>query len=470
MSVNHRGSVTLVSLAFSERCCVANCINAFLEAGYRMAVAIGFAGASEGKEISMTSGLKIGVVGAGIVGVSTAEWLRRDGHDVILFDRLEPGSPDQTSYGNAGLLARTAVVPVSVPGLLRHVPSMLFDEDGPLFMRWSYLPKLLPWLVPFLRNGREERVREIAAALDTILGDSVDQHVALSHGTAAADYIETGNYAYIYKDRAGFEKDAFGFSIRRDLGAEWEEWDRAALLEQDPHLSEDAGFAVALKDHGWIRDPGAYTRALLDAFRKGGGIFRLGEVSDISPGAERPAVIVDGETAHFDHIVVASGVWSRRMAERLGHKVPLEAERGYHVVLKNPSHMPPIPYMMADAKFAVTPMDGGLRCAGLVEFGGIDAPASDAPLKIFERRIRRIYPSLTWEGTESWMGRRPSTPDSLPLIGPSGKAAGVWFAFGAQHVGLTSGPKTGRLIADMIAGRTPNMDMTPFATDRFDRA
>ena len=127
----------------------------------------------------MSAALKIAVVGAGIVGVSTAEWLRRDGHAVTILDRIDPGTPDQASYGNAGLLARMAVVPVSVPGLLRHVPSMLLDPDGPLFLRWSYLPRLVPWLVPFLRNGKESRVREIAAALDTILGDSVDQHRAL---------------------------------------------------------------------------------------------------------------------------------------------------------------------------------------------------------------------------------------------------------------------------------------------------
>lgn len=418
----------------------------------------------------MDSGLKIGVVGAGIMGLSTALWLQRDGYDVTLFDRVEPGSGEQTSYGNAGILARTAVVPVSVPGLLRHVPSMLLDRDGPLFLRWSYLPKLIPWIIPFLRNGKESRVRQIAGALDTILGDSVDQHLALSKGTAAAALIETGNYAYVYKDRAGFEKDAWGFALRREHGAEWEEWDRAKLLEQDPNLGEEAGFAAVLKDHGWIRDPGAYLAALLETFRREGGIFNLGEISEVLPGAERPSVTVSGETHMFDHVVVASGVWSRRLAEKLGHKVPLEAERGYHLVLKNPSHMPPIPYMLSDAKFVLTPMDGGLRCAGLVEFGGVDAPASDAPLRIFERRIKRIYPTLTWDGTESWMGRRPSTPDSLPLIGQSTKAKGVWFAFGAQHIGLTSGPKTGRLVADMIAGRTPNIDMTPFATDRFDKA
>jgi len=418
----------------------------------------------------MSAALKIAVVGAGIVGVSTAEWLRRDGHGVTLFDRIEPGTPEQTSYGNAGLLACTAVVPVSVPGLLRHVPSMLLDPDGPLFLRWSYLPRLVPWLIPFLRNGREGRVREIAAALDTILGDSVDQHIALTEGTDAARFIETGEYAYLYKDRAGFEKDAFGFAIRRELGAEWEEWDRAQIRDRDPHLSDAVGFAAALRNHGWIRDPGAYVAALFDAFRAGGGLFRKGDVSDIAPGEQGVTVTVHGESERFDRIVIASGVWSRRMAERLGHNVPMEAERGYHLVLEQPSHKPPIPYMIADGKFAITPMDGSIRCAGMVEFGGIDAPAKLERTRVFERRIRRLYPALEWTGTRTWMGRRPSTPDSLPLIGESEKARGIWFAFGAQHVGLTSGPKTGRLVADMIGGRTPNIDMTPFATGRFDRA
>ena len=126
--------------------------------------------------------------------------------------------------------------------------------------------------------------------------------------------------------------------------------------------------------------------------------------------------------------------------------------------------------MIADGKFAITPMDAGMRCAGTVEFGGIDAPARYEQTGLFERRVRRLYPGLEWSGTRTWMGRRPSTPDSLPLIGESAKARHIWFAFGAQHVGLTSGPKTGRLIADMIGGRTPNIDMTPFATGRFDRA
>ncbi len=418
----------------------------------------------------MGSTLRIAVVGAGIVGVSSAEWLRRDGHEVTLIDRIDPGDPNQTSYGNAGILARTAIVPVSTPGFMRHVPKMLLDKDGPLFLRWSYLPKLLPWLIPFIRNGREDRVREIAGSLDYILGDSVDQHFALARGTQAEKYITTGDYAYLYKNRESFAKDGFGFALRKEYGAVWEEWTRDQLHEFDPNLSDKAGFAVALKDHGWVSDPGRYLAALAATFESGGGQFLKGEVDMIAPDEAQPTLTMNGETHQFDRIVIASGVWSRKMAERLGHKVPMEAERGYHMVLKNPSFKPAIPYMIADAKFVLTPMDGGLRCAGLVEFGGIYAPASDAPNAIFERRIRSIYPTLTWDGVETWMGRRPSTPDSLPLIGESSRAKGIFFAFGAQHIGLTSGPKTGRIIADLIAGRSPNHDLTPFSADRFDRS
>lgn len=418
----------------------------------------------------MASPLRIAVVGAGIVGVSSAEWLRRDGHEVTLIDRIDPGDPNQTSYGNAGLLARTAIVPVSTPGFMRHVPKMLLDKDGPLFLRWSYLPKLLPWLVPFIRNGREDRVREIAGSLDYILGDSVDQHFALARGTSAEKYLTTGDYAYIYKNRDSFAKDAFGFALRKEYGAQWEELDRKELHDFDPNLNDNSGFAAVLKDHGWLSNPGGYVAALASAFKEGGGRFLKGEVDAISPQETRPNLSINGETRQFDRIVIASGVWSRKMAEQLGHKVPMEAERGYHMVLKNPAFKPAIPYMLAEAKFVLTPMDSGLRCAGLVEFGGIDAPASAAPYGVFERKLRSVYPSLTWDGVEKWMGRRPSTPDSLPMIGESTRAKGIFFAFGAQHIGLTSGPKTGRIIADLIAGRSPNHDLTPFSTDRFDRS
>ena len=417
----------------------------------------------------MTDKLTIIVAGGGITGVSTAEWLRRDGHDVTLIDRIAPGDSGQASYGNGGILACCAVVPVPTPGLWKKAPGMLLDRDGPLFLRWSYLPRLLPWLIPFLRNGRRDKVEAIAAALAPLVGDSVEQHLALARGTPAERWISKGEYSYLYRDRAAFQGDAFGFALRKAHGFAWEERDRNRMLEIDPAIGPDYGFAATFTDYGWITDPGRYVADLAAWFEGQGGRLRQAEISEILPlEGGRAAVIANGERIEADRVVVATGAWSAGLARALGHEPALESERGYHVWLRGPSISPPHPYMLADAKFVVTPMEAGLRCAGLAEYGGLDAPASKAPVELFKRRIRKLYPTLTWQSEDSWLGHRPSTIDSLPLIGPSPKAPGVVFAFGAQHLGLTMGPKTGRLVADMIGGNKPNIDMAPYKVGRFD--
>jgi D-amino-acid dehydrogenase len=409
------------------------------------------------------------VAGGGITGVSTAEWLRRDGHDVTLIDRVAPGDSDQTSYGNAGLLACSAVVPVPVPGVWKKAPKMLLDPDGPLFLRWSYLPRLLPWLIPYLRNGRRDKVEAIAKALIPLVGDTVEQHQSLARGTPAERWINTSEYSYLYPDRAAFRDDAFGFALRKAHGFEWQERDRDTLLDVDPNIGPDYGFAATFGDHGWIADPGRYVADLAAWFEGQGGHLRQAEISEILPlEGGRAAVVADGERIDADRVVIATGAWSARLARALGHEPALESERGYHVWLRGPSIRPPHPYMLADAKCVVTPMEAGLRCAGLAEYGGLEAPASKAPIALFKRRIRKLYPALTWEAEDTWLGHRPSTIDSLPLIGPSPKVPGVIFAFGAQHLGLTMGPKTGRLVADLIGGKKPNIDMTPYNVGRFD--
>lgn len=413
--------------------------------------------------------MRIAVLGAGITGVACAEWLRRDGHEVVLVDRVEPGDPGQTSYGNAGVLAAGSVIPVPVPGLLAKAPGMLLDPDGPLFLKWRYLPQLMPWLLRFLAHGRRSEVERISAALATLVADTVDQHARLAEGTGAERFVGTGRYVYLYASEAEAAKDALGEALRAASGIRVERLDRAALEARDPHLGPAYGYGLAVEGSGHLTDPGGYTAALFGHFLREGGRFLRGAIEAVRPVGEAVEVAVDANTLTADRAVVAMGAWSGPIAKALGHEPRLESERGYHLLLRNPSRMPPDAYMLADGKSVATPMDAGLRIAGLVEFGGLEAGPSVGPTRLQRKLAQRLYPDLEWEGEEVWLGHRPSTVDSLPLIGEATKAPGVYFAFGAQHLGLTMSAKTGRLIADLVAGRRPNIDLAPFRADRFDR-
>lgn len=404
------------------------------------------------------------VIGAGITGVSTAEWLRRAGADVTLIDRVLPGDPAQTSYGNAGLLARCAVIPVAVPGLLAKAPGMLLDPQSPLFLKWSYLPRLIPWIVPFLRNGRRDRLEKIVAALAPLTSDSVDQHLALAEGTSARAFIQTGDYVYLYRSRKDYDEDALAMDLRRQFGFEIRPEDRDTLAGRDPHLSTAYTFGAAFPDHGWISSPAGYVAALFEHFQAQGGAFKRAEVSGI---ANTDVTLKDGTTLAADKIVVATGAWSKSMTSQLGDRINLESERGYHLFLKGVNFMPETPYMVTDGKFAVTPMADGLRCAGTVEFGGLDAPPSKPPVDLLRNSIKRVYPDLTWQEEEVWMGHRPSTSDSLPVLDRAKNAPNVIYAFGSQHIGLTMGPRLGRMAADLVMDQRSNTDLSAYRADRF---
>lgn len=408
----------------------------------------------------------VAVIGAGIVGVSTAIWLAREGVHVTLVDRAEPG--EGTSFGNGGVLASCSVVPVTVPGLIGKAPGMLLDPKSPLFLRWSYLPRLLPWLTKYLRHCTADEARRIAGALLPVLADSYEQHRALAGGTPAEQWLVSSDYTFVYRDRAAFAADAFGWGLRREAGFRWDELEGEAFRRYDPLFGPANTFAARLRDHGHIRDPGRYVKDLAAHLQTLGGTVRRAEVRDFRfEGDQLTGLETDQGFVACERAVLATGVWSRRLAARLGVDVPLESERGYHLELENPSALPVAPMMVASGKFVVTPMEGRIRLAGIVEFGGLEAPPSEAPFKILEDQARHAMPSLTWSGTRRWMGHRPAPADSIPVIGAAPRRRDVLMAFGHHHVGLTGGPKTGRLVADLILGRHPNVDLKPYDPGRF---
>ncbi len=405
------------------------------------------------------------VIGAGIVGVATAIWLRRAGHEVTLLDRGEPGMG--ASYGNGCILASCSMVPVTAPGLVARGPAYLLNPDFPLFVRWGYLPRLLPWLVKYLSHANLADTRRIARALTTIVGDSLEQHQALTAGTSAAKWVRESEFNFAYADRAAFEADALAWQLRAEAGFTPEIIEGPAVREKEPILGPQVGLLAVNRNHGFILNPASYVRDLVTVMEQLGGRFIRAEVKDFDlPGGRISAVDSDAGRMACDGAVLAAGVWSKPLMAKLGIAVPLEAERGYHVLYRSPSIQPRNPMMVTSGKFVATAMDQGLRCAGIVEFGGLDKRLSPPPLRLLRRKVKEIFPGMRAQREEEWLGFRPAPSDSLPLIGEIG-SSGVYAAFGHHHIGLTGGPKTGRILADLISGAPLNHDLRPFAPTRF---
>lgn len=406
------------------------------------------------------------VIGAGIVGVSTAIWLRRAGVEVTVIDRGAPGTG--TSHGNAGVLASCAMVPVTGPGLLRKTPGMLLDRDFPLFLRWSYLPRLLPWLRKYLAVANDADTRRIAKGLTTITGDSVEQHKSLCDELGLGDWVSESEYCFAYNSRAAFEAEHYVWELRKEAGFEPRLIEGAEVHDYEPALGPQINTLAVMKDHGFIRSPGGYVQALAKAFEGMGGTIMQAEVKDFDLFAGQVRGVQTSEgTVPCDNLVLATGVWSKPLMKKLGLNIPLEAERGYHIVFEDASGGPARPTMIASGKFVATPMEQGLRCAGIVELGGLEAGPSPAPLALLRRQARAAFPGLKATNEIEWLGHRPAPSDSLPLIGEVGNSR-VFTAFGHHHIGLTGGPKTGRLVAGLITGQAPNTDLAPYHPQRFD--
>jgi D-amino-acid dehydrogenase len=405
--------------------------------------------------------MHIVVVGAGIVGVSCAIWLQRSGHEVTLVDRAGPASG--TSHGNAGVLAAGAVIPVTTPGLLVRAPRMLFSKDAPLFLKWGYLPKLLPFLRRYMSYANDAHVDRYGAAMSMLLHDTVAQHRALADGTDAARFISDEDYCFGYASRADFEADAYGWEKRRKAGYAFEVVEGTEYRAADPSYGPAFEVVVRCKNHGRISDPGGYVTALAGHFVDQGGVFDIRAVEDITlENSEIAALQTSKGEMRADKFVFAMGPWSKKIAHKLGVKVPFESERGYHIEFMNPSVMPKNPMMVASGKFVLTPMEGRLRAAGVIEFGGLENGPSRGPFDLLKRQVKQVLPDLEYDEAVEWMGHRPAPADSLPLIGANDVNGKSYNAFGHQHVGLTGGPKTGRIIADIINGKKPNVDLAPF--------
>lgn len=406
------------------------------------------------------------VVGGGMVGIATAIWALREGNRVTLIDK---GAPEErASFGNAGVLASAAVLPVTMPGLLSKLPGMVLSRAEPIFLRWLYLPRLAGWALRYLSHANAADVRRISAALYPIIGNSLEDHLALSQGTPAADFIKPCDFAVLYADRAGFEKDSFGWEIRSGLGFTWSEFEGAARDAFDPVFNKDLAFLAALKGHGAITDPGGYMAALRDHFVHAGGRILSGTVSDITQQHGRATGVMtsDGPLS-ADRVAITAGAWSPLLVKKLGVKIRVEAETGYHMEFWDPSFLPRVPTLVPGKKLIFSPLQGRLRVAGAVEFGGLNNHGQKKVFELLKAATKDVLPDLSYSRETRWVGHRPAPTDSIPVIDELAAVRGVFLGFGHQHVGLTGSARTGQLLAQLIGGKHPNIDMTPYSAARF---
>jgi D-amino-acid dehydrogenase len=409
---------------------------------------------------------KIAVIGAGIVGMATASRLRRDGHDVTVLTLHPPG--EYCSFGNAGMLNNAGCVPQPMPGVVWKVPGYLTDPLGPLVVRWSYFFKSMPWMLRFLANANASQAGRASIALYSLIRDTVPSYEDLLKWAGAADLVRRSGYLVAYDSEKSYQDDALAWKMRSDRGVKTEVFDGAGIRRLVPQLAPGYVRGVHVLDQGYVTNPERVVKALAARFQKDGGVILERKVLDIETGEGGvKSLATDAGKFPVETLVVCAGVHSGELTARLGEPVPIEAERGYHVTYSDPGLELPMPVHVSDAKVFVTPMEMGVRVAGQAEFAGIYAEPNYQRAEVLETHMKRMFPQVRTADSTRWMGRRPAMPDSLPVIGASAKQKNVYYAFGHGHLGLCGGAPTAQIIADLIAGRRPEIDLTPFRVDRF---
>jgi D-amino-acid dehydrogenase len=406
------------------------------------------------------------VIGAGIVGVSSAAFLQREGFDVTIVDKLDPGFG--TSFGNAGSVSPSAILPVAMPGMMKKLPGWLLDPLGPLTIRWSYLPFITPWLLRFLKHATREEVERVATAMRTLMEPVFDDYAEILGPEAFKRLIRQNGCLYVYENREELQAAKWSLDLRRRLGASMDEIGGSEIRQLEPALNKRFDLGIFAPENGSTVDPHMLVRAIADQVERDGGKIVKAEVTNVEIGPDGPAAINTTQgTLPVDKLVLAAGAWSSPLARKLGANVPLETQRGYHVTFADPQIDVRRTVMWNKRSVFVNPMDCGLRIAGTVELAGLDAAPNYARADKLTDIATEMFPELNTKEQSKWMGHRPCLPDSLPVIDRSPRFRNTVFAFGHQHVGICSGGPTGRHVAALMSGTTPRIDLSPFSATRF---
>jgi glycine/D-amino acid oxidase-like deaminating enzyme len=408
--------------------------------------------------------IAIGIVGAGIQGISNALFLQKKGFKVTIFDRDEPGSP-AASYGNAGHFSPYASVPINRPDVLTDVPAMLLSSTGPLALKWSYVPKMIPWFLQFIRNCSTKRMMYTAKNMHQILNLALPAYDELFDEIDLEGLVEKKGILYVWNDQS-LKSRELEIKIRNELGVDQQVVTPKEIHDLEPNIKPFYHGGVYYKYGRHARNPKKILLKLFDLFLKKGGKFLKINVEKIIFNEDKPVLKSEQQNFLFDKIVIASGAFSKRLTDNLGEKIPLDTERGYHVHFKDYDHLLSRPVIFSNRGFGITPMEQGLRVVGTVEFGGLNSQLSKSRIKNLIDNAKYMLGDLP-EHQDEWLGFRPSLPDFLPVIGPSKNYKNVFYCFGHHHLGWTLGPISGKIISGMIANENTNLNLEPYSSLRF---
>lgn len=406
------------------------------------------------------------VIGAGIIGTTLAYALRKRGRDVVLIERDGPGKG--ASYGNMASIAVTEFMPASRPSIWKQIPGWMLDPEGPVRVRPAYMPKLTPWFLRFIAASRPSKLRELEAQGAALCQRVHEDLLPLLRETCLEGEISEEGCLSLYTDEAEFKADREHIEILERFGFPHEVIGRQAIKALEPELSTKIGLAVLFPQNQSMRNPYQLVVKLAERFVAMGGKIEQGEVTGFDRGEGMRAVLLkDGRRIAADEVVISAGVYSAKLARMLGEPIPLETERGYHTQIMKPGISMKHSIIWPARAFMVTPTAGGIRVGGTVEMAGIDAAPDYRRSKVTVKRAREALPNLKCEDFTEWMGHRPAFPDTVPVMSASAKTKGLFYATGHGHLGLTYAATNARLMADLITGAKPPIDMKPYRVDRF---
>jgi len=412
----------------------------------------------------MEKKLKVGIVGAGIQGISNALFLQKKGFNVTIFDRDEPGSP-AASYGNAGHFSPYASVPINRPDILTDIPAMLLSSTGPLALKWNYVPKMIPWFLQFLRNCSTKKMMHTAKNMHQLLDLALPAYDELFDEIDLGGLVEKKGILYIWNDQS-LKSRELEIKVRNELGVDQEVLTTKEIHDLEPNIKPIYHGGVYYQYGRHARNPKKILLKLFDLFLKKGGKFLKLNIKDITFDEEKPIIKSETQSFIFDKIVIACGSFSKKLTDNLDEKIPLDTERGYHIHFKDCDHLLSRPVIFQNRGFGITPMEQGLRVVGTVEFGGLDNPLSKSRVKNLINNAKYMLDNLP-EHEDEWLGFRPTLPDYLPVIGPSKKYKNVFYCFGHHHLGWTLGPISGKIISSMVAEENTNLNLKPYSSQRF---